>query len=100
MTSQRAANIEQQKREARLEEFIAHVIRTWQDPALSASLSNFAGFRDLLGLSNLQNYLVKRKVNQIEDWAAAPLDDEGKVLRLQIEAARDVCDANEFRNKH
>ncbi|MCJ1432586.1 hypothetical protein MMC27_001943 [Xylographa pallens] len=86
---QRAANINQQKREARLEEFIADAIHMWQDPALSASLSTFAGFCDLLGLSNLQNYFVKRKVNQIEDWAAAPLDDEGKVLRFQMEDARD-----------
>ncbi|MCJ1378061.1 hypothetical protein MMC17_001157 [Xylographa soralifera] len=86
---QRAANVDPQKREARLEEFIAHVIQTWQDPALSASLENFAGFCDLLGLSNLQNYFISRKVNEIEDWAAAPLDDEGQALRIQMEAARD-----------
>ncbi|MCJ1390853.1 hypothetical protein MMC18_003714 [Xylographa bjoerkii] len=86
---QRAANIDQQKREARLEEFIAHVIQKWQDPSLSSSLSSFSGFCDLLGLSNLQNYLVSRKVNQIEDWAAAPLDDEGQAMRFQMEAARD-----------
>ena len=72
----------------------------WQDPALSASLSSFAGFCDLLGLSSLQSYFVKRKANQIEDWAAAPLDDEGKVLRIQIEDARDVWVADEFWNKH
>ena len=96
LISQRAANINEQKREARLEEFIAHVMRTWQDPALSASLSSFAGFCDLLGLSNLQSYLVKRKVNQIEDWAATPLDEEGQGLRLQMEAARDVCGADGF----
>ncbi|MCJ1285753.1 hypothetical protein MMC26_005094 [Xylographa opegraphella] len=86
---QRAGNIDQQKREAHLEEFIAHVIQMWQDPALSTSLSSFAGFCDLLGLSKLQSYFVTRKVNQIEDWAASPLDDEGQALKLQMEAARD-----------
>ncbi|MCJ1398650.1 hypothetical protein MMC11_001851 [Xylographa trunciseda] len=86
---QRAANIDQPKREARLEEFIAHVVQQWQDPALSNSLCNFAGFCELLGLSNLQNYLVSRKVNQIEDWATAPLDDEGQALRTQMETARE-----------
>jgi hypothetical protein len=84
--------MDEQQREARLEEFIQPVIERWRDPALTASLSDFAGFCELLGLSNLQSYLHSRRVNEIEDWAATPLDEEGKALKLAIEAAQNASD--------
>ena len=98
-TSQRATNIDQQNRQVRLEDFISHVIQKWQDPVLSESLSSFTGFCDLLGLSNLQDYLIRRKVNQIDDWATTSLDDEGQALRFQMQAARDVSDSGGIQSK-
>lgn len=84
--------MDEKQREARLEEFIQPLVERWRDPALTASLSTFAGFCELLGLSNLQSYLHSRRVNEIEDWAVTPLDDEGKALKLAIEAAQNVRD--------
>ena len=57
---------------------------------MTTSLSSFGGFCDLLGLSDLQNYLITRKVHLIDDWGAYPLDDEGKQLKARIDAALDV----------
>ena len=57
---------------------------------MSNSLSSFGGFCDLLGLSQLQSYLVSRNVHQIEDWGAYPLDDEGKALKARIDNASNV----------
>jgi len=82
--------MDETQREARLEEFIQPVIERWQDPVLTASLSTFTGFCELLGLSNLQSYLLSRRVNEIEDWAATPLDEGGKALKSAIEAAQNV----------
>jgi hypothetical protein len=82
------------EREARLEVFVQPVIERWQSPQLAESLSTFGGFCDMLGLSNLQSYLVSRRVNTIEDWAQFPLDEEGKTLNAAIEAAQNVSSAS------
>lgn len=82
--------MDEKQREARLEDFIQPVVERWRDPALTASLRTFAGFCELLGLSELQTYLHSRRVNEIEDWAATPLDEGGKALKLAIEAAQNV----------
>ena len=84
------------QRETHLEEFIRPFISQWQEERLSSSLQSFAGFCNLLGLSNLQNYLMSRKVNLIENWAAVPLDEEGKALQSSIEAAQNVSDDDHY----
>ena len=78
------------QRETLLEEFVRPLALQWQEQKFATSLQTFAGFCDLLGLSNLQNYLVVRKVNLTENWAAIPLDEEGKALKSSIEVAQNV----------
>ena len=41
-------------------------------------------------MSNLQQYLMSRNVQAIEDWSSYPLDDEGKALQVQMTNAIDV----------
>ena len=84
------------QRETHLEDFVRPFIVQWQEERLSTSLRTFAGFCDLLGLSNLQNYLISRKANLIENWAAVPLDEEGKALQSSIEAAQNVSDDDPY----
>ena len=85
---QRASNIDRALRDQYLAEFIQGVMTKWQDPLLNRLLQTFSGFCELFGLSELQNYLVSRRVNEIENWGAHLLDEDGKLLKKKIESAQ------------
>ena len=80
----RAGSVDVAPREARLEQMVNPVVEQWQDSELSRSLSSIHAFAELLGMGSLQQYLISRNVQNIEDWSSHPLDDEGKSLQLQI----------------
>ncbi len=65
----------------------------WQDPQLEQALSSFGGFCDLLGLSKIRDFLVTRRVHEIEDWQYYQLDAEGQALQKQLEESLKVCAA-------
>ena len=84
---QRATSIDPAPREARLEQSLQPIIRQWQEERLEHSLSSFDDFSRLLGLDNIQQYLISRQVHLLEDWASQPLDDEGKMLQSNMQLA-------------
>ena len=86
----RAGSVDAAPREARLEQMIHPIMEQWQDPKLSESLSSIHAFAELLGMGNLQQYLLSRNVQNIEDWSSYPLDDEGKAIQLQINNSLDA----------
>ena len=86
----RAPSVELHLRETRLDQFVQPLIDQWQNPALSQSLSSFADFNKLIGLSHLQGYLASRGVHRIPDWSSHALDDEGKALQNQMQNALDA----------
>ena len=86
----RATTVDVEPREARMKQMLQPVIDQWQDKDLSNSLSNFNSFTRLLGLENLQAYLISRKAHMIEDWSSQPLDDEGKAMQAKIQSAIDA----------
>lgn len=45
----------------------------------------------MLGLENLQQYIIARAFHQVNDWSSLPLDDEGRLLQLKMQSALDVC---------
>lgn len=73
-----------------MNEMIQPLLHQWQDPALEESLSSFHSFSKLLGLESLQEYLLSRNAERIEDWSSHPLDDEGQKLQTRIQEAIDV----------
>ncbi|KAL6721197.1 karyopherin [Lecanora helva] len=85
----RAPSVEANLRQARLDQFLQPLIDQWQSPTLSHSLSSFTDFNRLLGLDNIQQYLISRAVHQIHEWSLHTLDDEGKVLQENLQRALD-----------
>jgi exportin-5 len=77
-------------RQARLESFLHPLISSWQSPGLAPSLCTFDGFCELLGLGNLQQYIIARAFHQMKDWSSCPLDEEGKLLQLKMQNALEV----------
>ena len=69
----------------KLHGFINPVQQLWQNPEMDRAISSFGGFCDLLGLSNVRNYIVDRRVHVIEDWGKYQLDTEGQSLQKELE---------------
>ena len=86
----RAGSVDVAPREARLEQMVHPIIEQWQDGKLSRALSSIQAFAELLGMGGLQQYLISRNAQNIEDWSSYPLDVEGKALQLQITNALDT----------
>ena len=86
----RATSIDSAHREARLEQSLQPLMKEWQEERLEHSLASFDNFSSLLGLDDIQRYLVSRQVHLLEDWASQPLDDEGKMLQSTMQLALDA----------
>ena len=87
---QRAASVDIAVREPRLSQMLQPLIEQWRNPVLSQRLSSFSDFNALLGLENLQQYLLSRSVHYVQDWSAHPLDDEGRILQKRMYEALDA----------
>ena len=73
-----------------METFVQPTVHEWRDDRLANSLSSFRGFFDLLGLGGLEQYFINRNLHQVTDWAAYPLDEEGKALQARIKKSLEV----------
>lgn len=82
----RSATVDQQIRETRLESFLSPIKHSWDNVELRSTLSTFQGFMTLLGIERVQQYLINGKVNNLEDWSAVNLDEEGKALQSEMNA--------------
>ncbi|KAF4632023.1 hypothetical protein G7Y89_g6104 [Cudoniella acicularis] len=81
----RATNIDPELRLQKLQGFIHPVQQLWQNNELEQSISSFPGFCDLLGLSKVRDFLVSRRVHEIDNWALYQLDVEGQTLQAELE---------------
>ncbi|TVY16866.1 Uncharacterized protein LARI1_G004643 [Lachnellula arida] len=81
----RATNIDPDIRLQKLHAFISPVQQLWQNPEMDEALSSFGGFCDLLGLSKVREYLVSRRVHEIQEWGLYKLDAEGQALQAELE---------------
>ncbi|KAK2626294.1 hypothetical protein QTJ16_004556 [Diplocarpon rosae] len=81
----RASKIEPDIRFQKLIAFVNPVKQSWQNPELDQALTSFVGFSDLLGLSKVKDYLVTRRVHEIEDWGLYQLDPEGQSMQKELE---------------
>ena len=79
------AQIDPQLRQARLEEALRPLGVAWKDHQLTESLSTFDGFRKLLGMDLVQQYMQKKQAHRIQDWSTAALDDEGRAIQAQMD---------------
>ncbi|KAH8661650.1 armadillo-type protein [Tricladium varicosporioides] len=81
----RATNIDPDLRLRKLQGFINPVQQLWKDPQLEQSITSFAGFCDLLGLDGVREFLVSRRVHEIDNWALYQLDAEGQALQAGLD---------------
>lgn len=83
--SHRATKIDPEIRLQKLHGFINPVQQLWQNPKMNEAISSFGGFCELLGLSQVRNYLVSRHVHEIDDWGLYQLDPEGQAMQKDLE---------------
>lgn len=81
----KASKIESNVRLEKLLGFVNPVKQLWQNPEMDQALASFGGFSDLLGLSKVRDYLVSRRVHEIEEWGLYQLDEEGQSLQKELD---------------
>jgi exportin-5 len=83
--SHRATKIDPEVRLQKLHGFINPVQQLWQNPTMDEAISSFSGFCELLGLSQVRDYLVSRHVHEINDWGLYQLDAQGQAMQKDLE---------------
>lgn len=82
----RCRRLDQATKVQKLQGFLEPIRERWQDPQLKQSLSSHASFYELMGLDKAQNYVIHKRMHEIQDWGSVELDDEGKALQTELEA--------------
>lgn len=80
----RAQKLSPETRMQRLDRFIAPIRQMWRNQALDESLATFNGFCEMIGLGKVREYLISRRVHEVQDWAGLPLDAEGQAIQAQL----------------
>lgn len=83
--SHRATKIDPEVQLQKLHGFINPVQQLWQNPTMDEAISSFGGFCELLGLSQVRDYLVSRHVHEIDDWGLFQLDAQGQAMQKDLE---------------
>ncbi|KAI9820881.1 MAG: hypothetical protein M1832_003514 [Thelocarpon impressellum] len=83
--TQRSTTIDPEVRERRLQSYAVPIREAWQNAGLEKSLQSYKGFCELAGVAKVQQYLVDRRVHEIQDWSSYRLDDEGKAIQAEME---------------
>ncbi|CAG8954882.1 hypothetical protein HYFRA_00008569 [Hymenoscyphus fraxineus] len=81
----RAKNIDPDIRFQKLQAFVGPVQQLWQNPEMDASITNLDGFCEMMGLNKVRQYLVSRRINEIQDWSQYKLDPEGQAIQAELE---------------
>jgi exportin-5 len=84
-SSHRATKIGPEGRLQKLRAFITPVEQLWRNSEMDAAISSFGGFCELLGLSKVRDYLVSRRVHEIQDWGLYQLDSEGQGIQKELD---------------
>ncbi|PQE14421.1 nuclear import and export protein [Rutstroemia sp. NJR-2017a BBW] len=81
----RASKIDPDIRLQKLKAFLEPVQRSWQNPEMDEAISSFGGFCSLLGLDRVRDFLVSRRVHEIQDWGQYQLDAEAQSIQKDLE---------------
>lgn len=104
----RSTVLDDEIRNARLNELLEPTLRQWENRAFQDSLTSFESFCELLGLREIPEFLLSSKVHTIEDWSTMPLNAHGQQLResiltrsdtLPLQATRSLLSASTDRIK-
>ncbi|EEH39559.2 hypothetical protein PAAG_08828 [Paracoccidioides lutzii Pb01] len=81
---QRAPQVDSVVRQSRLQLFIEPIRQSWSNVEFKRSSTTFEGFCQILGLDRIWPYLERLQAQNIEDWLAIPLDEEGKKIQAHM----------------
>lgn len=86
----RCSRLDKATKIQKLQGFVEPIKAQWQNENLKAALSTYGGFCEMLALDKAQAYLARKRVHEVADWGAMPLDDEGKALQAELEERQAV----------
>jgi exportin-5 len=69
---------------SRLRAFVTPIKELWQTPDLTVSVESFETFCNLLGLGKVREFLISRRVHEVQDWGTFALDAEGQALQADL----------------
>ncbi|RKF77437.1 Protein MSN5 [Golovinomyces cichoracearum] len=69
----------------KLTSFIEPIQNLWQNPLLDQALLSFNGFCNVLGLDKVKEFLISRRVHEINEWSSYQLDAEGRAIQKELE---------------
>ncbi|KAF7882970.1 hypothetical protein EAF00_011459 [Botryotinia globosa] len=81
----RNSKIEPEIRLQKLQGFLTPVQASWQNSEMNHAVEGFSGFCDLLGLNRVRDFLVTRRVHEIQDWSTYQLDSEAQSIQKDME---------------
>jgi len=61
------------------------VQQLWKNPEMDEALSTFGGFCELMGLTKIRDYLVTRRVHDVQEWGMYQLDAEGQGIQKELD---------------
>ncbi|RAL64721.1 hypothetical protein DID88_001752 [Monilinia fructigena] len=73
------------KRQTSYQNLLVHDHMSWQDSEMNSAIQGFSGFCNLLGLNRVKDFLVTRRVHEIQDWSAYQLDSEAQSIQKDME---------------
>jgi hypothetical protein len=80
----RASGQDEQVQKQQLSQSLSQALQVWESVDFREAVSSLDGFRNLMCLNEVQNYLVNHQVQKIIDWSQYPLDEEGTNLQQQL----------------
>ncbi|THV49418.1 hypothetical protein BGAL_0196g00160 [Botrytis galanthina] len=81
----RNSKIDPEIRLQKLQGFLTPVQASWQNSEMNHAVEGFPGFCDLLGLNRVRDFLVTRRVHEIQDWSTYQLDSEAQSIQKDME---------------
>ncbi|KAF7929900.1 uncharacterized protein EAE97_009497 [Botrytis byssoidea] len=81
----RNSKIDPEIRLQKLQGFLTPVQASWQNSEMNHAVEGFSGFCDLLGLNRVRDFLVTRRVHEIQDWSTYQLDSEAQSIQKDME---------------
>ncbi|KAI0409384.1 ARM repeat-containing protein [Xylaria palmicola] len=82
----RSRQLNQATKVQKLHGFLDPIRAQWQDTRLNHGLTSHASFCELMGLDKAQEYVVRKRMHEIQDWGSVELDEEGRALQIELEA--------------
>ncbi|KAJ2998294.1 hypothetical protein NUW58_g362 [Xylaria curta] len=82
----RSRRLDQNTKVQKLRGFLDPIRAQWQDAQLKQSLVSYAGFCELMALDKAQEYVIRKRMHEVQDWGSVDLDEEGKALQVELEA--------------